>query len=128
MQAAAAKRLCDAEIVRISQEIDATAATLGHRLGGHLNMSTWLATFLKAEQLGRELQAAQERQRAAQRALMEALAAYKKASQEAEMLRTLRSQQHQAHLEELARAEQLSLEEMSLSRWQEQGDEPDSGA
>lgn len=122
LRALAAKQTCLAEVTRWRLALDETALSLQRQMGGAFNLVIWLATVRKSEQLGKELQAAQDRALKAEEQFRDAVGRYKQAAREAEALRTLKQQQHQNFRDEAAKAEQIGLEAMALNRWHNSGD------
>jgi len=122
-QALGEKQKRDAEVERIRRLIDDTAVALQGQMGKPVNLATWFATLNRSEQLGKQMQAAQDEVGRAIVRLQAAQARYRQAAQEAESLRTLRHHAMQEHQTAAARAEQNFLEEIALFRWQNAEDE-----
>ncbi|MFO0966552.1 MAG: hypothetical protein U0793_13340 [Gemmataceae bacterium] len=117
MQAAGRKRACDLDVQQLEREIESNAKRLEDQMHGPVESSAWMAVFQRSEQLGKELRLALERRTQAEKVMQETMAAYQRAVQEAESLRTLRSRRHEEHRDQETKTEQVRIEEQTLRRW-----------
>jgi flagellar export protein FliJ len=121
--AAAALRTVQAECTTLRCQLDEVAAALHGKMGAALDVTAWLAAYRQAERLGSDLQSAETRQAAALQALQEAAVDRKKKALEAEALRRLKQSRKQKHDDDVAKAEQIALDEIGMRRWRDWGNE-----
>ena len=106
-----------AEVARLTEQLRQTAGALGGKLGGAVPASAWVAHYEHSAQLGQALQSAEARVERALRGLHEASAQRTQIAREVESLLYLRRQQWDEHWKDVARAEQVQLDEQGMRRW-----------
>lgn len=106
-----------AEVARLWEQLGHTAGALTGKLGGAVPASAWVAHYDHSVQLSKILETAEAREQRAEQGVQEAAALHTRIAQEVEALLCLRGQQWASHWQEVARADQVRLDELGLRRW-----------
>jgi flagellar FliJ protein len=109
--------LCQERIEKLNGELGEVALRLERLLGKVLPAETWAGTFDQSSRLERAIREAEVKLVKAEAALRDAIQARTRISTEVEALETLREQHLDAYRQDLQRAEQIRLDEISMRQW-----------
>jgi flagellar export protein FliJ len=106
-----------AEVVALWGRLTQNAVALAGRVGTPVPTGSWVAYYEHSAQLAQALNVAEANAQRALQALQEAAAQRAKIATEVETLKYLRHQQWQEHWAEVARLEQIRLDDLGMRRW-----------
>jgi flagellar export protein FliJ len=121
-QARVALEAAQDRVAELGREIVLAGEALNRLVGRVLTAEVWAQTFDHSARLGAALETAEGLAARAQRVFDEAAEARKAIATEVEALKTLKQQKWEVYKDEVQRAEQIRLDEISMRGWQ--GDPP----
>jgi flagellar export protein FliJ len=106
-----------AEVAALWNRLTQNATALAEQVGTAVSPGAWIAYYEHSAQLAQALDVAEANVQRALQALQEAAAQRTKLATEVETLNYLRHQQWQEHWSEVARLEQIRLDDLGMRRW-----------
>jgi hypothetical protein len=104
-------------VIALRDQIAKACDDLPASVGQALDTATWLVGYWQSVRMGQALETAEQSAAEAKKEYQQADAERKKASLEVEVLVTLRKQRWTAYQQQLQKARQEELDEISLRRW-----------